>query len=62
MRQLDAHNVVAFYNKLHDVNRFFVKKEEGDNPVGESDDLFDDELEDELSVFKNKQGDDDLVK
>ena len=64
MRELDEGKVVAFYNKLHDVNRFFVQQEAGDGQEASNidDDLFDNELEDELSVFKNKQGDEkDLV-
>ena len=71
LRPLDENNIIAFYNKLHDVNRFFMKAEgeeagaSGDGPSapGEEDDLFGNDLEDELSVFKNNVGDDtDLVK
>ena len=52
VRELDEGKVVAFYNKQHDVNRFFTKKGEEEE---EGNDSFN--LDEELSVFKNVLGD-----
>lgn len=55
-RKLEDSNIVAFYNKKHDVNRFFAKGDDEDDGDGSLD------LDDDLNVFKNEGADNDLVK